>query len=109
MKAFREMATALSRVDDAALIEAFFTDILTASEAETIALRWELSKELLEGKSQRAIAAELHVSLCKITRGSRELQKKNSALRRVIEEYLSSKKSTRKGDKNAGKSIPYRR
>jgi TrpR family trp operon transcriptional repressor len=98
MKALGEIASALAGIADAALIEEFLNEILTKSEAKTIALRWELLKELLHGKSQRAIAAELHVSLCKITRGSRELHKKKSALRKVIEENLSSNKSRRKGD-----------
>jgi Trp operon repressor len=32
------------------------------------------------------------MSLCKITRGSRELKKKNSAFRRVLGEYLDATK-----------------
>jgi TrpR family trp operon transcriptional repressor len=45
-------------------------------------------KLLARGESQRAIARRLGMSLCKITRGSRELKKRNSAFRRVLSEYL---------------------
>jgi len=39
---------------------------------------------LKEGRTQRAIAHELKVSLCKVTRGSKILKDKNS----VITKYL---------------------
>jgi TrpR family trp operon transcriptional repressor len=38
--------------------------------------------------SQRKIAERLGMSLCKITRGSRELKKNGSAFKRVLSEYL---------------------
>jgi len=86
-----EISTALARMTDPVLIEAFLAQLLTKSEAKRIMLRWELSKELCQGKSQRRIAGELGVSLCKITRGSRELKKEKSALKRVIEESLAGR------------------
>ncbi len=89
-KALAEIAGALSRIQDPSLIEGFLGGLLTKSEVKRIALRWKLSKELYDGKSQRKIAEELGVSLCKITRGSRELKKEKSALKRVIEESLNS-------------------
>jgi len=42
-------------------------------------------KRLDRGQSQRAIAAELGLSLCKITRGSRVLKQPDSALRAFLE------------------------
>jgi len=92
-KALREMAEALLAQGKAKVMADFLKDILTPSEVQTIALRWELLKRLLEGKSQRTIAAELGVSLCKITRGSRELHKENSVLKRVIGDYLARRAS----------------
>ena len=41
-------------------------------------------KLLLAGRTQRSIAAELGLSLCKITRGSRELKSPNSICRKLI-------------------------
>jgi TrpR family trp operon transcriptional repressor len=91
MKALSEIARALSRTTDPALIEGLLSQLLTRSEVKRLALRWELSKELFKGKSQRRIAGELGVSLCNITRGSRELKKEKSALKRVIEESLAAR------------------
>ena len=79
-----EIARVLSGIDDPELLEKFFREILTPKEVWDISSRWELVKLLEEGISQREIARRLGLSLCKITRGSRELKKNDSALRRVI-------------------------
>jgi TrpR family trp operon transcriptional repressor len=79
-----ELALALAKADDAALIGNFLRSILTPSETADIAARWALVKDLDAGLPQREIAKNLGVSLCKITRGSRELKKPNSAFRRVL-------------------------
>ncbi|MDR2143572.1 MAG: trp operon repressor, partial [Treponema sp.] len=41
------------------------------------------------GMPQREIAKSLEVSLCKITRGSRELKKSGSAFRRILDGIAS--------------------
>jgi TrpR family trp operon transcriptional repressor len=92
MQGIREIAAVLARVQDPELIAAFLRSILTRRELEEVGGRWELVKRLARGESQRAIARRLGMSLCKITRGSRELKKKNSAFRRVLGEYLSNKR-----------------
>ncbi len=46
-----------------------------------MAKRWALVKELSHGTAQRRIAEDLGLSLCKITRGSRELKKEGSAFK----------------------------
>jgi TrpR family trp operon transcriptional repressor len=73
-----EMASALEGAD-ARLIEDFLYSLLTPSEADEMAKRWALVKELAHGTPQRRIAEDLGLSLCKITRGSRELKKERSA------------------------------
>ena len=92
MHGIREIAELLARVEDPELIAAFLRSILTKRELQEVDGRWELVKRLARGESQRAIARRLGMSLCKITRGSRELKKKNSAFRRVLGEYLSNKR-----------------
>jgi len=92
MRGVVEIAEALARVEDPRLIAAFLRSILTKRELQEVGGRWELVKRLARGESQRAIARRLGMSLCKITRGSRELKKKNSAFRRVLGEYLSNKR-----------------
>ncbi|PKL06303.1 MAG: transcriptional regulator [Spirochaetae bacterium HGW-Spirochaetae-9] len=78
-----EMARALEGAD-AALIEEFLYTLLTPAEADEMAKRWALVKELSKGMAQRKIAEELGLSLCKITRGSRELKKEGSAFRALL-------------------------
>ena len=82
-----EIAQYLAETDDRKKIQSFLESILTPAELHDLNLRWELVKMLNEGKSQRQIARELHISLCKITRGSRELKKKNSILREAISKF----------------------
>jgi len=86
-KALWEMSITLARTDDPELIEDFLNSILTPNEQETIAARWELVKLIERGYSQRKIAEVLGLSLCKITRGSRELKKDNSAFARMIKAF----------------------
>jgi TrpR family transcriptional regulator, trp operon repressor len=78
-----EMSRALSG-SDPALIEEFLYSLFTASEADEIAKRWALVKQIAKGRPQREIAKDLGLSLCKITRGSRELKKEASAFRRML-------------------------
>jgi TrpR family trp operon transcriptional repressor len=88
MDKLNEIANALANIDDPQLIENFLKSILTDNEARDISSRWELVKLLDQGMSQRKIADKLKLSLCKITRGSKELKKENSAFKKVIRDYL---------------------
>ncbi len=80
-----ELSRALSRVDDPALIYRFLECLLTPNEMSEVASRWALVKMLDDGISQRSIASSLGLSLCKITRGSKELQKDDSAFKKMID------------------------
>lgn len=79
----RELAAALSRLDEAELAEVFHA-LLTPPEREKIALRWKLVCLLEKGVTQRAIATQLGISLCKITRGSHELKYGPASFRKAI-------------------------
>ena len=91
MDNIKEIALILTKIRDQKLIEDFLKSILTEYELEEISGRWELVKMLEKGISQRRIARELGMSLCKITRGSKELKKEKSAFKRVIHKYLPDK------------------
>jgi len=84
----REVAEVLARIRDPQLIQDFLECMLTPYELEEVSGRWELVKLLEQGVSQRRISEQLGMSLCKITRGSRELKKQNSAFKRVLTDYL---------------------
>ena len=82
-----EIAATLARLDDPRLIDGFLRGLLTPKELDDLSSRWELVKRLRRGDSQRTIARDLGVSLCKITRGSRELKAPGSALRAVVDRH----------------------
>lgn len=84
MNKINEIAKFLAETNEADIVREFLESILTPAELDNISSRWELVKMLDQGMSQREIARALHLSLCKITRGSRELKKKNSVLKRAI-------------------------
>ena len=88
MDAIKELAAVLAKIEDRVLIEDFLVSILTENEIKEIHGRWDLVKLLDQGVSQRTIARKLGLSLCKITRGSKELKKRNSAFKKIISEYL---------------------
>ena len=82
-----ELADLFFEARDPRLVERFLREIFTSTEMHSISSRWELVKRLAAGQSQRSIAAELGLSLCKITRGSRELKKPSSALQVMLDHY----------------------
>ena len=86
-KRLLEISSVLASSDNEELIDGFLLSILTPSEAQNIASRWELVKLMERGVSQRKIAERLGISLCKITRGSKELKKEDSPFGRMIRIY----------------------
>jgi TrpR family transcriptional regulator, trp operon repressor len=65
-------------------IEGFLNEIMTSTELKDLSLRWELMKKIKNGISQRKIASELGISLCKITRGSKILKNSNSVSNKIL-------------------------
>jgi TrpR family trp operon transcriptional repressor len=84
-EAFSEICAILNNVEEESLLTEFLVQILTPNEVTEIARRWRLVKLLHEGLPQREVAARLHLSLCKITRGSKELKRPGSAFKRMLE------------------------
>ena len=80
MKNIEEISTLIKNFYTEAEIVAFFKELLTESEIETLSKRWRIMRMLVEGSTQREIANELGVSLCKVTRGSKILKNKDSIL-----------------------------
>jgi TrpR family trp operon transcriptional repressor len=83
-RALNEIYHTLSLTSDEKLIADFFDCLLTPAERVDMAKRWLLVHELLNGTSQREIAKRLGLSLCKITRGSHELKKPDSAFKKMF-------------------------
>jgi TrpR family trp operon transcriptional repressor len=90
-----ELARTLAETRDGTLIADFLRCLLTPAEIADIAARWALVKALDKKIPQRKIAKTLGISLCKITRGSRELKKNNSAFQRMLKIYAREKPGPR--------------
>ena len=87
--ALEELSRALANTNDPRLIHDFLGCLLTQNELAEISTRWALVRLIDEGMSQRKISEKLGLSLCKITRGSKELKKQNSAFQRLINIFKS--------------------
>lgn len=83
--AIAEICGLLAKINDPTLINEFFGCLFTAAELKDFSNRWHLVKELDAGTTQREIARKYGMSLCNITRGSREMKKADSAFRKVLE------------------------
>lgn len=79
-----ELCSLLAKTTDVAFIKDFLVCLCTSAEIKDFANRWLLVKEIDRGATQREIAKEFGMSLCKITRGSRELRKPDSAFRKML-------------------------
>lgn len=84
-RSIEELSIVLAETTDKDWIRRFLYDLLTPSEIREIAGRWLLVREIDRGTTQREIARKFSLSLCKITRGSRELKKPGSAFRYMID------------------------
>lgn len=86
--ALDEFYITASQINDKIFFKQLFECLTTPNERAEMAMRWQLSKEIKQGKTQREIAKKLGLSLCKITRGSRELKKTGSALNKVLDDFI---------------------
>ena len=82
-----ELASALAEAEDPLLIKDFLCRLLSPAEVADVAARWALVKALEQKTPQREIAKTLGLSLCKITRGSREMKNPSQAFQKML--YLS--------------------
>ena len=81
-----DLVEVFCKIQDPEQMRRFLDEILTRSERRDLALRWRLMEMLREGVTQRKIAADLHVSLCKITRGAKILKDPESVTVRMLEQ-----------------------
>lgn len=81
----RELCHLIIQSGDEKFLYDFFACLFTKPELKDIANRWLLVKEIDKGTTQREIAKRFGMSLCKITRGSKELNKTDSAFRKMLD------------------------
>lgn len=82
--AWTRLAAAVAALETPAEVEAFLAELLTPGERHDIRLRWDLLERLVRREPQRKIAADLGISLCKITRGARILKTADSVVARAL-------------------------
>lgn len=79
-----ELSAVFAHTEGEAETAAYFRVLFTPKEIADLARRWALVKALAAKIPQREIAKRFGISLCKITRGSRELKKENSAFLKML-------------------------
>ncbi|MDA1208994.1 MAG: YerC/YecD family TrpR-related protein [bacterium] len=84
-KHYRELYTLFASIHNPEEAEKFLEDMLTPKELDSLAERWQLIQELDSGLPQRDIAEKLHLSISKITRGSRALQYGKGGFRMLLD------------------------
>lgn len=85
-ESYDDLIRIFSEVDNAEDMKRLFEDLFTGPELKDFTIRWKLMNDLYQHKSQREIANDLHISLCRITRGSKMLKKKDGFVREKLAE-----------------------
>lgn len=85
MQSIEELSALLSKMSQKE-INNFLHEILTDSEISDLSKRWRILKLLDRNFTQRDVAKELGVSLCKVTRGAKILKNSNAITRKMIKE-----------------------
>lgn len=65
-------------------VKNLFHELLTESEIDILSKRWRILNMLKDGYTQREIAKDLNVSLCKVTRGSKILKDKTAIVTKML-------------------------
>lgn len=73
MSNFNDFVNVTYSIRDKALLTDFLLGVTTPKEREELVNRLEIVRRLIKGEVQEQIAADLHVGVATVTRGSREL------------------------------------
>ena len=95
-EALKELAAVLADTRASAAMQDLLKALLTPRERARLALRWRLVCLLASGMHQRTIARKLGISLCKITRGSREL-KQCPVFRQKVNQFIRGQVNLKPG------------
>lgn len=88
-----EIAGVMASLEGPGELRRFLEELFTPSELCDLALRWRLVGRLAAGESQRKVAGELGISLCRITRGSRILKQNG-----IVSRELAKRKGKRESE-----------
>ena len=79
---------------DRGFLDEFLQDLLTPTEYDVLAVRWQIVKLIAEGMGQREITDKLRTGIATVTRGSRELRDKHGAFMKILGNSWQSSHST---------------
>ncbi len=81
----KEIIEVISKIaKDKQLLFEFVKEILTPREFDNLSVRWQIVKRLAKREHHAAIAEDLHLGVATVTRGSREMRRKNGGLRKAL-------------------------
>jgi len=81
----KELIEIISKIAyDKQLLADFIKEILTPKEFDNLGVRWQIVKRLAKGEYHQEIAEALHLGVSTVTRGSREMRKKEGGFRRTL-------------------------
>jgi len=81
----KELMEVLFKISkDKSLLNDFVKELLTPREYENIGVRWQIVKRLAKGEHHQSIAEDLHLGVATVTRGSREMRKKDGGFQRTL-------------------------
>ncbi len=84
MNYYNRLLNLFCYINDKNIMDKVFNEVFTEKEILDLTNRIALIIKLNNGETQRKIAKDLHISLCKITRGSKILKNDFSALRKIL-------------------------
>lgn len=70
---------------DTKLMLEFLQDMMTPSEFDKLAIRWQIVKRLNNGETHREIAGDLGIGISTVTRGARELRNKKGGFALMLD------------------------
>ncbi len=84
LESYDELCGLITQINDKETLQSVFSCLFTPNERKDFGERWQIVKELNAKTTQREIAKKYNMSLCKITRGSKELRKPNSGFLELL-------------------------
>ena len=84
---YEDLLDLFAATNDRESMKLLFEDMFTEAEIKDLEIRWKLMNDLYNHVPQREIASNLHISLCRITRGSKMLKKKEGYVKKYLSDH----------------------
>lgn len=84
-KELSSLYKSIQKIKDAEEFAAFFTDLFSDKELESIIERWEIAKNLYQGATYREVAEALGVSTATVTRVGKCLRRPQSGYKIILD------------------------